>query len=93
MNNSGLTFFRYPASQWKSLRTTNSVERLNEEFRRRVKVQGSLPDSQTAVALLCALWEDGCIKYRRIDGHGDMLRIPTEGGLITQVTCDLEKVA
>jgi transposase-like protein len=88
-----LTFFRYPVSQWKSLRTTNSVERLNEEFRRRVKVQGSLPDSQTAVALLCALWEDGCIKYRRIDGHGDMSKIPSEGRLITPATRDLDKVA
>jgi hypothetical protein len=29
--------------QWKTIRTTNVIERLNEEFRRRVKTQGSLP--------------------------------------------------
>jgi transposase-like protein len=30
-----LTFYRFPKSQWKSLRTTNAIERLNGEFRRR----------------------------------------------------------
>jgi hypothetical protein len=38
-----LTFFQYFKRQWKTLRTTNvMIERLNEEFRRRVKTQGSL---------------------------------------------------
>ena len=32
-----LTFFTFPKAQWKTLRTTNVIERLNEEFRRRVK--------------------------------------------------------
>jgi len=32
-----LTFFRVPKTQWKTLRTTNVIERLHEEFRRRVK--------------------------------------------------------
>jgi transposase-like protein len=32
-----------PRSQWKSWRTTNSIERLHLEFRRRVKTQGSFP--------------------------------------------------
>src|SRR6185503_10599497 len=30
-----LTFYRFPPSQWKCLRTTNMIERLNLEFRRR----------------------------------------------------------
>ena len=34
-----LTFFRYPRSQWKSWRTTNSIERLHLEFRRRLAVE------------------------------------------------------
>src|SRR5215510_14247148 len=45
------TFLRYPNSQWKSLRTTNALERINEEFRRRTKTQASLP-SEDAVLLL-----------------------------------------
>jgi transposase-like protein len=34
-----LTFFTFPKAQWKTLRTTNTIERLHEEFRRRVKTQ------------------------------------------------------
>src|SRR5437763_14781574 len=30
------TFTRLPPSQWKSARTTNAVERLHEEFKRRI---------------------------------------------------------
>ena len=33
------TFLRYPPQQWKSLRTTNALERLHGEFKRRVKTQ------------------------------------------------------
>src|SRR5204863_2058383 len=33
------TFTRLPPSQWKSARTTNAVERLHEEFKRRIKTQ------------------------------------------------------
>jgi putative transposase len=32
-----LTFFRFPQEEWISLRTTNVIERLNKEFKRRTK--------------------------------------------------------
>jgi putative transposase len=32
-----LTFFSFPEEEWISLRTTNVIERLNKEFRRRTK--------------------------------------------------------
>jgi putative transposase len=32
-----LTFFHFPVEQWLSLRTTNLIERLNKEFKRRTK--------------------------------------------------------
>jgi putative transposase len=32
-----LTFFRFPEEEWISLRTTNIIERLNKEFKRRTK--------------------------------------------------------
>ncbi len=35
------TFTAFPLSQWKALRTTNALERINEEFRRRTKTQAS----------------------------------------------------
>jgi transposase-like protein len=36
-------FTRLDPSQWRSARTTNAIERLNEEFRRRIKTQTVLP--------------------------------------------------
>src|SRR5437016_3941159 len=39
------TFTRFPKSQWKSIRTSNAIERLHEEFKRRIKTQTVLPSS------------------------------------------------
>jgi transposase-like protein len=63
-----LTFTRFPAEQWKCLRTTNAIERLNEEFRRRVKTQCLLPSEEAVVVLLYALVAEGFVKMRKIDG-------------------------
>ncbi len=63
-----LTFFSFPRAQWKTLRTTNVIERLNEEFRRRVKTQGALPNEDAAVVLLFGLVASGQITLRRLDG-------------------------
>ena len=49
-------------------RTTNVIERLHEEFRRRVKTQGSLPSEDAALTLLFSLVASAQIKLRRIDG-------------------------
>ena len=67
-----LTFFRYPRSQWKSWRTTNSIERLYLEFRRRVKTQGSFPTADAALALLYGLVASGQICFRKLEGSQDM---------------------
>ncbi|PYN55800.1 MAG: hypothetical protein DMD92_16660 [Candidatus Rokuibacteriota bacterium] len=58
---------RFPKAQWKTLRTTNTIERLHEEFRRRVKTQGSLPSEDAALVLLFSLVASGQIKLRKID--------------------------
>lgn len=70
-----LTFYRFPKSQWKSLRTTNAIERLNGEFRRRVKTQSSLPDACAAERLLFGLIISGQIQMRRIDGWRDLKQV------------------
>ena len=36
------TFTRLPDSQWRSARTTNAIERLHEEFKRRIKTVAPL---------------------------------------------------
>ncbi len=69
-----LTFFRYPQSQWKALRTTNTIERLNLEFRRRVKTQASFPTQEAALILMFGLVAGGIVKMRRIDGAEDMFQ-------------------
>ena len=45
------TFTRLPSGQWQSGRTTNAIERLHEEFTRRIKTQTVLPSTETAVML------------------------------------------
>jgi transposase-like protein len=67
-----LTFYRYPQSQWKSLRTTNVIERINGEFRRRIKSQGSFPSEQSVLVMLFGLVASGMIRLRRIVGYEDM---------------------
>jgi transposase-like protein len=62
------TFTRLDPSQWKSARTTNAIERLNEEFRRRIKTQTVLPDATTAPMLFWALLASGQIVMRKVDG-------------------------
>jgi transposase-like protein len=68
------TFTRFPKSQWKALRTTNALERINGEFRRRTKTQSSLPSSDAVILLLFGLLRSGAVKLRRMDGWEDMPR-------------------
>jgi transposase-like protein len=67
-----LTFYRYPERQWKSLRTTNPIERLNGEFRRRTKTQGSFRNESSALVLLWGLIAFGYVRMRKIDGWQEM---------------------
>ena len=62
------TFLLYPPDQWKSIRTTNAIERLHEEFKRRIKTQCLLPCAETARMLFWALLASGQITLRRVDG-------------------------
>lgn len=65
-------FTRLPPSQWKSARTTNAIERLHEEFRRRIKTQTVLPSAETAAMLFWALLAAGQIRMRRVDGWASL---------------------
>jgi putative transposase len=62
------TFTRLPPSQWRSARTTNAIERLHEEFKRRIKTQTVLPSAETAAMLFWALFASGQISMRKVDG-------------------------
>jgi putative transposase len=64
-----LTFFRFPKDQWKAIRTTNAIERLNGEFRRRIKTQCSMCTEDAALVVLFSLVATGQIKLRKLDGY------------------------
>ena len=66
------TFLRFPRAQWRGLRTTNALERINEEFRRRTKTQASLPSQDAVLLLLFGLLRSGQIRLRAIDGWQEM---------------------
>src|SRR4030081_67751 len=57
-----------PPEQWKSARPTNAIERLHEEFKRRIKTQTVLPSAETAAMLFWALLASGQISMRKVDG-------------------------
>jgi transposase-like protein len=57
---------------------TNVIERLHEEFRRRVKTQGSLPTEDAALVLLFGLVASGQIRLRRLDGWRQIPAILTQ---------------
>ena len=47
---------------------TNAIERLHEEFKRRIKTQTVLPSAETAAMLFWALLASGQITMRKVDG-------------------------
>jgi putative transposase len=67
-----LTFMRFPEEQWRSLKTTNIVERLNLEFRRRTKTQGVFPTQSSVLVLLFGLVASGMVRMRKIGGYEKM---------------------
>src|SRR3954471_24560944 len=72
------TFTRLPVSQWKSARTTNAIERLHEEFKRRIKTQTVLPSAETAAMLFWALLAAGQITMRKVDGWQTLTHKPAD---------------
>ncbi len=66
------TFLAFPRAQWKALRTTNALERINGEFRRRTKTQAMLPSEEAVVLLLFGLIHSGAIRLRRLDGWREL---------------------
>jgi len=49
-----LTYMNFPSEHWVRIRTTNMLERVNREIKRRTKVVGTFPDGNSALMLVCA---------------------------------------
>ncbi len=49
-----LAYMAFPREHWIRIRSNNAIERLNREIRRRTRVVGAFPDSESALMLVCA---------------------------------------
>jgi len=49
-----LSYYGFPSTHWRCIRTNNPLERLNREIRRRTRVVGSFPDGHAALMLVAA---------------------------------------
>lgn len=70
-----LTFYAYPPEQWKALRSTNLIERIHGELRRRIKTQATWSTEHGMLNLLHGLFAAGIIRLRRIDGFDTITRL------------------
>jgi transposase-like protein len=62
----GLTVYSFPKEQWRRLRTTNGLERISHEIKRRTRVVRIFPDQAACLRLVSAIfmeisaeWETG----------------------------------
>ena len=60
------TFTCFPKSQWKSIRTSNAIERLHEA------------SAETAAMLFWALLASGQITMRKVDGWRSLNETPSD---------------
>ena len=63
------TYTAFPAALWKGLRSTNIIERVFGEFRRRLKVQGALPTPEAVLTVMWGTLATGAIMLRRVPGY------------------------
>ena len=57
---------------------TNAIERLHEEFKRRIKTQTVLPSAETAAMLFWALLASGQVTMRKVDGWQTLAERPAD---------------
>jgi putative transposase len=63
-----LAFYAFPAAHWSKLRSTNPLERFNQEIGRRTDVVGIFPDDRSLIRLvgmLCLEQNDEWLVGRR----------------------------
>jgi len=89
-----LSYLAFPSERWRSIRSTNALERVNAEIDRRAKVVGIFPNSASLLRLSTAVlqdqhdeWQDGRCHFSqqsmaRLDPSADpRLTNPLTAGL------------
>ena len=51
----GLTIYSFPRAHWRRLRTSNFLERVNREIKRRTRVAGIFPSEASVLRLVSAV--------------------------------------
>lgn len=54
----GFTFYQFPRAHWKKLRTSNPLERLNREIKRRTRVATLFPNEASCLRLVTAVLQE-----------------------------------
>ena len=68
-----LTYYDFPVEHYQKIRTTNVIERVNREVKRRTSVAGGFPDLESALMLVCsrlnyiANSDWGNVKYMNVE--------------------------
>lgn len=76
-----LTFYAFPSEHWKAIRTTNVIERVNEEVKRRThKMGAAFPNEDSCLLMFYAVVKG--IKFRRLT----MPTVPTMPAIPTLPT-------
>jgi transposase-like protein len=78
-----LAYFSFPQAHWKQIRSTNPLERLNKELRRRVRVVGIFPTRASVLRLIGMLlveqddeWKVSSRRYFSASSMAELLHPP-----------------
>ena len=66
-------FTAFPPAQWRCLRTTNAIERIFSEFRRRTKTPGACPTPEAMLIVLWGTLASGGIRLRKLHGYKTLI--------------------
>ncbi len=89
-----LAFMAFPKEHWPQFGSTNLLERLNKEVKRRSRVVGIFPNEGAIVRLVGALMDEQTDEWqvtRRYMGQDVLRRLVTNNG--AQALIDEKKVA
>ena len=81
-SSSGVSFYTFPAEHWRKIWSTNPLERVNKEIKRRANVVGIFPNDAAVVRLVGAVLlethEDWQIGDRRYFSEQSMAKLYPE---------------
>ncbi len=82
--NETLTVYDFPSAHHKRIRSTNGIERLNEEIRRRTRVIRIFPNIQSCLRMASALCQEQDEEWSTGKRYLDMTLMPEDKGVETE---------